>query len=57
MTAGYSYEKHSRTYNGVTLNIINRSPLIVWNERDSLKTEKKHQLFDIFSKYLSINCE
>lgn len=57
MTAGYSYENHVRTHNGITLNIINRSPVFVWDEKDSLKTEKKHQLYDIFSKYITKNLE
>jgi len=57
MTAGYSYENHMRTHNGMTLTIINRSPLFVWDEKDALKTEKKHLLYDIFSKYITKNHE
>ena len=57
MTAGYSYENHMRTHNGITLTIINRSPVFAWDEKDSLKTEKKHQLYEIFSKYISKNIE
>lgn len=57
MTAGYSYENHTCTHNGITLNIINRSPVFVWDEKDELKAEKQHQLYEIFSKYITKNLE